>query len=484
MRCYTVLILVLISLLFAGCSKFKLPQVGNSGEPCFDNGTCKDGLLCVDGICIDPEKREGEDGEEIEDTDYFHNIDDAEYEDDNGFIPDDIKEYPDNENDDEEIEVDKETFSDEEWIPDDDIDEDILIDDDFTVDDEETGDEDSGDEFSCAAAVLGGGSGTSISPYLVSMPRHLDEVRCFPNAHFEQTADIDLIDYLPPTGWVPIGDLTEKFTGTYDGQGFIIRNLYINNPSKEYQGLFGYLQNSVIKNVRIENVEIHGGSMTGALAGFALKSTISKCSVEGGSGSIKGNNNVGGLIGYSYDGSEITRSHSLIDVEGNENVGGLVGMSYWSDISRSYSRGSVSGNKFIGGFAGYIMGNSTDKAYIENSFSRGTVTRKSGENPYVGSFAGIISFGEIHYSYSTSKVVYNGFDNPVDKGFVGGETEVNSFSANFFDIGETQQTEGIGAEGKTTPEMKSHTTYTGSGWDFEIWGMASMVNDGYPYLKN
>ena len=36
-------------------------------------------------------------------------------------------------------------------------------------------------------------------------------------------------------------------------------------------------------------------------------------------------------------------------------------------------------------------------------------------------------------------------------------------------------------EGKSTPEMKNISTF--SGWDFEtIWGISGTLNDGYPYL--
>ena len=50
------------------------------------------------------------------------------------------------------------------------------------------------------------------------------------------TATWDADDQL---GFSPIGNSTTKFTGSYDGGGYTIDNLFINRPSTENVGFFG-----------------------------------------------------------------------------------------------------------------------------------------------------------------------------------------------------------------------------------------------------
>ena len=55
---------------------------------------------------------------------------------------------------------------------------------------------------------------------------------------------------------MPIGTWSNKFTGTFDGQGYKITHLYINRPSTNYVGLFGYAgSGSEIKDVGLEEVD-------------------------------------------------------------------------------------------------------------------------------------------------------------------------------------------------------------------------------------
>ena len=46
------LIITVLSLICAGCSVFSLSEKGDVGEPCFQNGTCKNGLECIDNTCV------------------------------------------------------------------------------------------------------------------------------------------------------------------------------------------------------------------------------------------------------------------------------------------------------------------------------------------------------------------------------------------------------------------------------------------------
>ena len=90
-----------------------------------------------------------------------------------------------------------------------------------------------------------GGSGTEADPYLISNKTHLNNVRNYLNANFKLMCDIDFADadfaeggafYNNGKGFTPIGSWTNKFTGTFDGNGFAVKKLYINTDSDA--GLF------------------------------------------------------------------------------------------------------------------------------------------------------------------------------------------------------------------------------------------------------
>jgi len=89
-------------------------------------------------------------------------------------------------------------------------------------------------------------------------------------------SDIDLSDYMAGDGWVPIGnystanaeDNQNMFFGTFNGNDHCIKNLTIQRPDDDYQGLFGYIKSGLVENIVLENVNILGGSAVGAVVGF------------------------------------------------------------------------------------------------------------------------------------------------------------------------------------------------------------------------
>jgi hypothetical protein len=98
----------------------------------------------------------------------------------------------------------------------------------------------------------------------------------------------------------------------------------------------------------------------------------------------------------------------------------------------------------------------------------------------IGCFVGENRNSVISYCYSIGNVYYTGFNDPTDKGFAGYDIS-STFTNNFFDIQASNQNSAIGADGKTTFEMKTQSTFTGADWDFAyIWQIVSSFNDGYP----
>ena len=65
--------------------------------------------------------------------------------------------------------------------------------------------------------------------------------------------DLDLSGY---ENWTPIGNSTNKFTGTFNGNNYVISNLTINS-NQDHKGLFGFIsETSEITNLGLENANI------------------------------------------------------------------------------------------------------------------------------------------------------------------------------------------------------------------------------------
>lgn len=109
--------------------------------------------------------------------------------------------------------------------------------------------------------------------------------------------------------------------------------LYINNS---------YATGDVIANGAIESKQI------GGLVGANASQNIINGSYA--TGKVKGDTEIGGLVGNNYGGI-VTNSYSSSIVEGTNVVGGLVGVNYGT-IENSYSNGSVTGINNAGGLIG------------------------------------------------------------------------------------------------------------------------------------
>ena len=117
------------------------------------------------------------------------------------------------------------------------------------------------------------------------------------NTEFVLANNIDLSAYSSGEGWTPIGNpnaSTNAFKATFDGNGYTISNLYINRPSADYQGLFGYGDGAKLSNIALENVDVTGNYKVGGLVGNGKGATITNSYATG---TVTGDICVGGLVG-------------------------------------------------------------------------------------------------------------------------------------------------------------------------------------------
>ena len=106
------------------------------------------------------------------------------------------------------------------------------------------------------------------------------------------SADIDLSAHY----WVPIGTATSPFNGTFNGSGYTITGMNINEEDLDNVGLFGYANSASISNLTVSAGTVAGDENVGILAGSLISCDISNCTVS--ANRISGTRNVSALVGY------------------------------------------------------------------------------------------------------------------------------------------------------------------------------------------
>ena len=290
--------------------------------------------------------------------------------------------------------------------------------------------------------------------------------------------DIDLSDYSTGKGWTPIGtqSWSEKhFNGTFDGNGHIVSNLYINRPDSNQQGLFGCAEGT-IKNLGVENADITAYHACSAIVGATYNNniTIQNCYATGkiqcgrGAGIIASvfakeivikdcysdieifaeSGYCGGIFG-STESDNINmimeNCFSLGDIssQGYFN-GGLIGYtnSYNSNITikNCYSNSNInSTNTDSGGLIGRIETPNGTGEGILNCYSTGNITSSS--NGGTGGFIGTLDGIEIKHCYSTGNVTAQSNAG----GFIGRCNNNTSIINNCYSTGSVNGTSELGS---------------------------------------
>ena len=235
------------------------------------------------------------------------------------------------------------------------------------------------------------------------------------------TADIELASY----DWTPL----RKFYGTLDGQGHVIRNLYVNSTSYPL-GLIGYLQ---------------GGA------------SVTRLGITGSvTCTARSNAQAGGIAGYMYDKASITQCWSAVNVTSNKYAGGIAGYTATGAvITDCYATGTIrssSANEcYLGGICGSGFSNAAG-ATLTNCYSVGKVVGTGGNASYVGGL-------------SPDKTAAHYVNSFYLTGTVSGESPKYGVT-------------GLGTA-KTADELKALASELGSSFAADTKGL----NGGYPILK-
>ena len=225
-----------------------------------------------------------------------------------------------------------------------------------------------------AFAALGGegqGTGTEEDPYLIATSADLAEFRDAVNNGSvdicaKLTANIDLggVSGDATTYWTPIGNRdnsdSRNFSGTFDGQGYMVTGLYVNGSSGNDWGLFGVTSGDAV----VKNLTVSGDvTTTGACAGIIVGNnygTIENCTAHGsvtGTGG-SGHDSYGGIAGGCTSGSIRNCFADVTVVSSGISAGGIVGTAHGinapSQVVNCHSASPiVSGTDGIGGITGY-----------------------------------------------------------------------------------------------------------------------------------
>ena len=178
--------------------------------------------------------------------------------------------------------------------------------------------------------------------------------------------------------WTPIGNYENRYTGTFDGNGHTITGLTVNQKERGNVGLIGYLgSGGKVQNLTLENVNLNGNLYVGGVVGYSNNGTVTACTA---SGSINGKEYVGGIVGSNYLGTVTACYNTSSTVNGSYLVGGVVGQNNKGIVTACYNAsGSIYGEGTVGGvvgdnytstvtacywsnYAGYGIGNGTGDA--------------------------------------------------------------------------------------------------------------------------
>ena len=301
------------------------------------------------------------------------------------------------------------------------------------------------------------GEGTFANPYIVSHTADLGKVWLKPSACYRLSNNLDLSGISWSFAVVP------AFSGDFDGRGFIVSHLTIDQPNSDSVSLFGKVESGgQIRNLGIENVNITGGDCVGGLAGVN-NGTLTSCHAIGSVSSVSNYCSVGGLVGNNVNG-KITSSYSGSSVSGTGNscsVGGLVGVNNGPlcSLTSCYATGSTFGgtNSSVGGLSG-----KNTMGIITACYATGSVSGTS-----VGGLIGANNGSALVSCYATGLI-----DGTSSVGGLIGDNLNSTLIACFWDIQTSEKTIGVGsgssegATGKTTTEMMTVATFLTEGWDF------------------
>ena len=319
--------------------------------------------------------------------------------------------------------------------------------------------------------IFTAGMGTESNPFHVTTVEQLQAIEKpgYVDMHYIQMADIDAsasYEYQSGSGWKQIGSRESPFTGSYNGNGYVIRDLYLHaqrgGPSN---GVWGYVKNGRIENVYVDNsIQLSKVRSEDQFMFNSTEQSVELLTTASEEIDLSNSNGYGGMVGFN-DGGEIINStfHGRVEARMGSPAGfvgintgivmnshfkgitggfggkgfttinagkiidssteiraggmGITGFVFtnYGEIIRSYAHIDISGSNFSIGFCSYNYGGRIESSYVTGKISSWRLA------------AGFImtNRGEVINSYSNVNITMNKdpHDNYTASGFVYENTE-------------------------------------------------------------
>lgn len=219
------------------------------------------------------------------------------------------------------------------------------------------------------------GNGTSGNPYLITNCTDLQDIKNYNlSRYFKLSSDIDCSDtknWNGGLGFLPL----PIFEGSFNGDGYFIFNLFIHRLVTHYVGLFSYVNNSNISNFIMDNVSFVGNNNVGGVAGYSRNSSFNKIAVI--NSDIESDYYSGCLIGFSSNEGSITSyiNECFVNCSVFAKIfyeGGFLSYTGNLIINNSYSFANY--NDSINGYGGSVicgLQNTPFNLTVHNSYSKG-----------------------------------------------------------------------------------------------------------------
>lgn len=275
------------------------------------------------------------------------------------------------------------------------------------------------------------GEGTVNNPYIITTSQQLADFSYMVNngtsysgQYIELGADIDLnygknvtVTDSSFNQWIPIGNSEKSFQGQFEGNGHIVKGIYINSAC-DYAGFFGYVSDAKIKNITVQgyfnsSFKYVGGIVAYAKGSVSINSCLNEIILV-----VKNASNVGGIAGYLSSNGVISNCANKKEIicMNCSNSGGIVGYNYGT-ITFSVNYNNISATSIYSGSnlylnVGGIVGYNDSTAETRNSENYGNITGESAQQTCVGGISG--------YNYYRSNIyIYNNISCGAIKGKAG-----------------------------------------------------------------
>ena len=210
-------------------------------------------------------------------------------------------------------------------------------------------------------------------------------------------------------GFKMIGEKYSFFAGTFDGQGYALKNIYINSNNAS---LFGNVKEATIENLLLTGEIIGGDSIASGFVQNADNASFYNCYNEA---NITGTT-VGGICVHSSGDIVVRNCYNTGKISGKwqSGAGGIIAYSTDTngtiDIKNSYNTGEIildNGTSYAA--AGGIIGGNSGTLKISNCYS----TSKNKSSVYSGAIVGLwdvskVTLDNCYFLNNMNKTVGNG----------------------------------------------------------------------------